>query len=208
MSIPDYYKVLGISPTATQREIRDAYKKAALKTHPDRVSTTDPTRPTRTRKFQEVNDAYYTLSDRQRRRDYDEARHLSGKSSSSFSDSSGSRNNTPPPEHASEEWQQEQFGNVFEEMFQEEGVGAGEAPGNSGGYLYGIMGGVSGAALGFIVGSVPGMLAGAVAGNRLGAVRDAKGKSVYEVFQQLPQGDKAKILADLASKILSHAASA
>lgn len=31
--------------------------------------------------------------------------------------------------------------------------------------------------------NVPGMVAGAVAGNRLGAVRDAKGKSVYAVFQ-------------------------
>ncbi|KAF8422871.1 hypothetical protein EV426DRAFT_149634 [Tirmania nivea] len=172
----------------------------ALKTHPDRVSSTDPTRAARTRKFQEVNDAYYTLSDRQRRRDYDEARRLSGASSASssfFGDSSGSRADTRPPQHPSEEWQQEQFGNVFEEMFKEEGVGADGAPGNGGGKLYGIVGGISGAALGFIVGSVPGMFAGAVAGNRLGAVRDAKGKSVYEVFQQLPQSDKAKVSCNL-----------
>lgn len=59
--------------------------------------------------------------------------------------------------------------------------------------FWGIIGGVSGGALGFIVGNVPGLLAGAVAGNRLGAVRDAKGKSVYEVFQELPQGDRAKV---------------
>ncbi|KAF8443586.1 DnaJ domain-containing protein [Terfezia claveryi] len=207
MSIPDYYKVLGVFPTATQQEIRDAYKKAALKTHPDRVSATDPARTARTRKFQEVNDAYYTLSDPQRRRDYDEARRLSGASSSFFGDSSGSRTNGFP-QHPSEDSQEEQFGNAFEEMLREEGVGADGTPGNGGGKLYGIVGGISGAALGFIVGSVPGMFAGAVAGNRLGAVRDAKGKSVYEVFQQLPQGDKAKILADLASKVLSHAASA
>lgn len=59
--------------------------------------------------------------------------------------------------------------------------------------LWGIIGGLSGGALGFIVANVPGLVAGAVAGNRLGAVRDAKGKSVYEVFQELPQSDRAKV---------------
>lgn len=49
--------------------------------------------------------------------------------------------------------------------------------------FWSIVGGVSGGALGFIVANVPGMIAGAVGGNRLGAVRDAKGKSVYAVFQ-------------------------
>ena len=51
------------------------------------------------------------------------------------------------------------------------------------GKFWGVVGGVSGAAMGFIVANVPGALAGAVAGNRLGAIRDAKGKSVYAVFQ-------------------------
>ncbi len=46
-----------------------------------------------------------------------------------------------------------------------------------------MLGGASGGVLGFIVANVPGALAGAVAGNRLGAVRDARGKSVYAVFQ-------------------------
>ena len=163
--------------------------RTALKTHPDRVSATDPTRPARTRKFQEVNDAYYTLSDNQRRKDYDEARR--------YASSSGAYSEPEPPRgHASAEWQNEQFGNVFEEMLHEEGL-AGEADASGGGRLYGIVGGISGAALGFIVGNVPGLLAGAVAGNRLGAVRDAKGKSVYEVFQQLPQSDKAKVSCNL-----------
>jgi hypothetical protein len=49
------------------------------------------------------------------------------------------------------------------------------------------------------------MLAGAVAGNRLGAIRDTKGKSVYAVFQELPQGDKARLLSQLATKVFSHA---
>lgn len=67
--------------------------------------------------------------------------------------------------------------------------------------FWGIVGGVSGGALGFIVGNVPGALAGAVAGNRLGAVRDAKGKAVYEVFLDLPQPDRARLLSELAAKV-------
>ena len=53
--------------------------------------------------------------------------------------------------------------------------------------------------------NVPGALAGAVAGNRLGAVRDTKGKAVYTVFQELPQVDKARLLTDLATKVFAHA---
>ena len=51
------------------------------------------------------------------------------------------------------------------------------------GKFWSVVGGLSGGAMGFIVANFPGALAGAVAGNRLGAVRDAKGKSVYSVFQ-------------------------
>ena len=44
-----------------------------------------------------------------------------------------------------------------------------------------------------------------MAGNRVGAIRDARGKSVYSVFQELPQSDKAKLLSELAAKVFSHA---
>jgi diphthamide biosynthesis protein 4 len=59
--------------------------------------------------------------------------------------------------------------------------------------------------MGFIVANFPGALAGAVAGNRLGAVRDARGKSVYSVFQALPAADKSKLLGELAAKVFAHA---
>ena len=51
------------------------------------------------------------------------------------------------------------------------------------GKFWSVVGGLSGGAMGFIVANFPGAVAGAVAGNRLGAVRDARGKSVYSVFQ-------------------------
>ena len=52
-----------------------------------------------------------------------------------------------------------------------------------------------------------GFFAGAIAGNRLGAIRDRQGKSVYEVFQTMPQTEKAKILSDLAAKVFAHVVS-
>ncbi len=69
------------------------------------------------------------------------------------------------------------------------------------------MGGISGGAMGFIFGDVVGMVPGAIAGSKAGAIRDAKGKSVYKVFQSLDQGQKAKILSELAAKIFSGAIS-
>ncbi|KAL1858535.1 hypothetical protein Plec18167_003595 [Paecilomyces lecythidis] len=210
---PNYYKVLGVETTASQQQIRDAYKRASLKHHPDRVPADSPERPARTRKFQEINDAYYTLSDPKRRREYDEVRKYEEPespdegipqggaggfpwSSFGFSGSQESRN----------ERDSEQFGSVFEEMLREEGL-ADEEEGRTKPTkrFWSIVGGVSGGALGFIIANVPGALAGAVAGNRLGAVRDAKGKSVYEVFQELPQPDRAKLLSELAAKVFQHA---
>jgi hypothetical protein len=44
-----------------------------------------------------------------------------------------------------------------------------------------LLGAASGAGLGFIIANIPGALMGGYAGNRLGAIRDAKGKSVLEV---------------------------
>lgn len=82
-----------------------------------------------------------------------------------------------------------------------------EAGGAPTGKFWAVVGGLSGGAMGFIVANFPGMLAGAVAGNRLGSVRDAKGKSVYAVFQELPLADKSRLLSQLAAKVFSHAVS-
>lgn len=75
------------------------------------------------------------------------------------------------------------------------------------GLFWSVVGGLSGGAMGFIMANFPGMIAGAVAGNRLGAVRDAKGKSVYEVFQQMDQSTKMQLLSKLAAKVFAQAVS-
>jgi len=90
--------------------------------------------------------------------------------------------NSQNTEQARQEAEDAQFADVFEEMLREQGM-ADPGSNRPTGKFWGVIGGLSGAAMGFIVANVPGLLAGAVAGNRLGAVRDAKGKSVYAVFQ-------------------------
>lgn len=92
-----------------------------------------------------------------------------------FADKAGQYANREQAESA-------QFSDAFEEMMRDEGMAEGgdSTPTRK---FWGLIGGLSGGALGFIVANVPGLLAGAVAGNRLGAIRDAKGKSVYAVFQ-------------------------
>lgn len=149
------------------------------------MASDSPERPERTRKFQLINDAYFTLSDTARRRDYDAARTYHGFGSSapgSFDDdeeipnpnaqtgggfpwsSFGFGAKTKNPEER-EQFQSQQFGDVFEEMLKEEGMA--ENGGTPTGKFWSMVGGLSGGAMGFIIANFPGMLAGALAGNRL-----------------------------------------
>jgi molecular chaperone DnaJ len=66
--MPDYYDVLGISKTATDEEIKKAYRKSALKYHPDRNSGDK----TAEKKFKEISEAYEVLSDGKKRQIYDQ----------------------------------------------------------------------------------------------------------------------------------------
>ncbi|KAI0100358.1 DnaJ domain-containing protein [Nemania sp. FL0031] len=240
---PDYYRILQVSETATTQQIRDAYKRAALKTHPDRVAADSPERSSRTRKFQLVNDAYYTLSDSTRRREYDAQRRIFGSTRPKPSRSSkptpdfeefdeeiplggdanlggenahnfyswawnyfmGSKGDANTQQQARQEAENAQFADIFEEMLREEGME--EAQQQQGkGKFWALAGGMAGGVLGFIAANFPGAIAGMVAGNRFGAIRDARGKSVYDVFQELPQTDRTRLLAQLATRVFSHAA--
>ncbi len=71
MSKRDYYEVLGVSKTAAQDEIKAAYRKLAMKYHPDR----NPDNKEAEEKFKEAAESYEILSDQQKRGQYDQFGH-------------------------------------------------------------------------------------------------------------------------------------
>jgi DnaJ-class molecular chaperone len=68
MEYRDYYDVLGVSRTATEKDISQAFRKLARKYHPD----THPNDAEAEKRFKEVNEAYQVLSDAEKRKKYDE----------------------------------------------------------------------------------------------------------------------------------------
>ena len=63
----DYYKILGISPSANTKEINEAYRKLAFRNHPDRNQMSLEA----DKKMREINEAYATLSNPTKRKEYD-----------------------------------------------------------------------------------------------------------------------------------------
>ncbi|MGQ9628795.1 MAG: molecular chaperone DnaJ [bacterium] len=72
MAKRDYYDVLGVSKSATEDEIKRAYRKLAMKYHPDR----NPGDKTAEEKFKEASEAYEVLRDPQKRAQYDQFGHV------------------------------------------------------------------------------------------------------------------------------------
>ncbi len=103
MAKRDYYEVLGIAKGADEKEIKRAYKRLAMKYHPDRTKGDKESEE----KFKEVNEAYEVLSDSTKRQAYDQYGHRAfeqGGTSSGFSGGFGGFEN---------------FGDVFGDMFSE-----------------------------------------------------------------------------------------
>jgi molecular chaperone DnaJ len=71
MSKRDYYEVLGVDKSAGEREIKKAYKKLAMKYHPDRTQGDKA----KEEKFKEIQEAYEILTDSQKRAAYDQYGH-------------------------------------------------------------------------------------------------------------------------------------
>ncbi len=106
----DYYEILGISKTATEAEIKSAYRKKALEWHPDRNKS-----PEASEKFKEVSKAYEVLSNPQKKAMYDQYGH------SAFERGAG--NNPGGPANAGGNYRQGPFTYTYTTGFGGEGAG-------------------------------------------------------------------------------------
>ena len=75
MSQKNYFEILGVSETATDQEIRKAYKKLAIKWHPDK---NPDNKKEAEEKFKEISEAYSVLSDKDKRREWENYRNGGG----------------------------------------------------------------------------------------------------------------------------------
>lgn len=78
----NYYNVLGVDEKATPEQIKKAFRKASLKNHPDRGGSKE--------EFQKINDAYQTLGDPDKKRQYDMQRNSPFMGHNNFNMNSGS----------------------------------------------------------------------------------------------------------------------
>lgn len=69
----DYYEILGVEKSASEAEIKSAYRKLALKWHPDKHTGDD--KKDAEEKFKEINEAYQVLSNKEKKQAYDQFGH-------------------------------------------------------------------------------------------------------------------------------------
>lgn len=125
MSQKDFYSVLGVHRSASEDEIKKAYRKLALKFHPDK----NPGDKSAENQFKEISEAYEVLRDPQKKQMYDQFGHAgthAGPGGSPFDGFGGFNSGAGGPESF-----QDAFGDLFGDMFRRGGVGGPQPRGPS-----------------------------------------------------------------------------
>jgi len=120
MSKPDYYEFLGVEKDASEREIKKAYRKAAMEYHPDQ----NPDDPEAERKFKLASEAYDVLTDPEQRRIYDQFGHEGLEQNAGAGGGRGGRRGGGPGFSSIDEVFDE-FGDIFGDVFGFGGRGRG-----------------------------------------------------------------------------------
>ena len=112
MPVIDYYKILGVSKTATEQDIKKAYRKLARKYHPD----LNPNNKEAEKKFKEVNEANEVLSNPENRKKYDEyGEHW--QHSDDYEKAKQQQGQRRPQYQTTGDFSGEDFSDFFESMF-------------------------------------------------------------------------------------------
>lgn len=106
----DYYEVLGVSKTASDADIKKAYRKKAHQLHPDKGGDKE--------KFQEINEAYQVLGDPQKRSQYDQFGHAGTRAGAGFGGQAGGFGGFGSQASGFDFSGMGGFGSIFEDLFE------------------------------------------------------------------------------------------
>jgi molecular chaperone DnaJ len=122
----DYYKVLGVPQSATENEIRRAYRKLAKQNHPD-------ANPGKEERFKEISAAYDVLSDPTKRKEYDEIRRLGPMAASGGFPGGAGGPGGPGGPGATFNFRTDNLGDIFGDILGRFGAGGAGGAGGPGG---------------------------------------------------------------------------